>query len=69
MLKIEELRHLSVDELKDKADKMKKDLMQFRFQQKTGKLERQSALRETRKDIARILTVMNEKYQTDEVKK
>ena len=61
MLKIEEIKDLSVEELKDKLNTLKKTLMQFRFQLKTGKLERQSSLRETRQDIARILTVVNAK--------
>lgn len=60
MLKTSELRELSPEELKDKAENMKKDLMQLRFQKKTGKLERQSALKEAKRDIARVLTVINE---------
>ncbi len=63
MLKLEELRGLAVDELEEKTRKLKKELMQYRFQAKTGKLERQNILRETRRDIARILTVMNEKSE------
>ncbi len=58
---VEELRNLGVDELKEKANLLKKDLMQHRFQAKTGKLERQSAIREIRRDIARVLTIINEK--------
>lgn len=61
MLKTSELRELSVEELHDKMMGLKKGLMQFRFQLKTGKLERQSSLRETKQDIARILTIINEK--------
>ena len=67
MLKTSDLRNLSVDELQDKLDKLKKDLMQYRFQAKTGKLERQSTIRETKSDIARIFTVINEKSR-EEVK-
>ena len=61
MLKVEELRNLGEEELFEKAEQMRKSLMQLRFQAKTGKLERQSAIKETRRDIARILTIMNEK--------
>lgn len=60
MTEISEWRNLSTDELKEKLSGLKKSLMQFRFQAKTGKLERQSTLREVKRDIARILTVMNE---------
>ena len=61
MVKVEELRNLSEEELHEKADQLRKNLMQLRFQAKTGKLERQTAVKETRRDIARILTIINEK--------
>ena len=61
MLKVEELRNLSGEELLEKTEQLKKSLMQLRFQAKTGKLERQSSLKEMRRDIARILTIINEK--------
>ncbi|OGW78954.1 MAG: 50S ribosomal protein L29 [Omnitrophica bacterium GWA2_52_8] len=61
MLKVKDLLSLGADELKDKATKMKKELMQLRFQSMTGKLERQTAMRETKRDIARILTVIHQK--------
>jgi len=60
MLKVTELRELSREELVEKVNSLKKELMQFRFQHKTGKLERQSSLKESKRDIARILTVLNE---------
>ena len=60
MLKLEDLRSLGEEELKEKASALKKELMQFRFQSKTGKLERQSVIRSTRRDIARVLTVLSE---------
>ena len=61
MLKVAELRELSVEELGEKVNGLKKDLMQLRFQHKTGKLERQAALKEARRDIARVKTVITEK--------
>ena len=61
MLKVAELRNLSPEELQEKVQQLKKDLMQYRFQAKTGKLERQSTLKEVKHDIARTLTVLNEK--------
>ncbi len=65
MAEVSELKNLSVDELKEKLTGLKKSLMQYRFQAKTGKLERQSAMREVRRDIARILTVINEQLRKD----
>lgn len=61
MLKTKDLRAMSVEELSEKLEKTKKELMTLRFQAKTGKLERQSSIRENRQDAARILTIMNEK--------
>ena len=64
-MEMTDIRSLSADELQEKLDQVKKELMQSRFQAKTGKLERQSTLAEKKKDIARILTVINEKKVTE----
>lgn len=61
MLKVEEIRGLGVEEIQEKVEKLKKDLMQYRFQAKTGKLEKQNTIREVRRDIARLLTIITEK--------
>jgi large subunit ribosomal protein L29 len=63
MLKVEEIRNLGEDEILEKVSQLKKQLMQYRFQSKTGKLERQGVIAETKRDIARLLTVMNEKKE------
>lgn len=65
MAKAKEIQNQSVDELQDKVEKLRKELMQYRFQAKTGKLERQNVIKETRRNIARILTAIN---QTKKVK-
>ncbi len=56
-----DLNNLSVEELQEKANQLKKELMQYRFQAKTGKLEQQSVIGRTKKDIARVLTAKNQK--------
>ena len=63
MLKVTELREISVEELSEKVNALKKDLMKLRFQHKTGKLERHSAMKEAKRDIARVKTVINEKQK------
>ena len=63
MLQMPELRNLSVEELQEKVDLLKRELMQLRFQAKTGKLEKQSGLQEVKRDIARVLTCVNEKKE------
>lgn len=59
--KIAEFRNLAIGELEEKATELKKQMMEYRFQAKTGKLERQTSMTQTRKDIARVLTLINEK--------
>ncbi len=61
MLKVSELQGLTKEELVEKETQMKKQLMQLRFDAKLGKLEKQSNVRQVRRDIARVLTVMNQK--------
>lgn len=59
-MKVEELRGLAVEELQDKVTGLKKSLMELRFQSKTGKLETKNSIKSTRRDVARIMTIMNE---------
>ncbi len=59
-LKAKDLRSLSVDELKDKAQALKKELFQLRFGTKLAKLENTMKLKQTRREIAKILTVKHE---------
>ena len=61
MLKMAEIKDLSTEELNEKVNALKKDLMLLRFQHKTGKLERHSAMKEVKHDIARVKTVITEK--------
>jgi large subunit ribosomal protein L29 len=47
--------------LKDELAKLKKEQFNLRFQQATGQLEKSSRIREVRRAIARIQTVLREK--------
>lgn len=55
-----ELRGLSVEELNTKLDDLRQELFNLKFQNATGQLENPKKLGETKKDIARVLTVMRE---------
>jgi large subunit ribosomal protein L29 len=57
-MKIEETRSMSQDELKDSLLKLKKEAFNLRFQQAIGQLENTSRMREVRRDIARVKTVL-----------
>ncbi|BAI81219.1 50S ribosomal protein L29 [Deferribacter desulfuricans SSM1] len=59
-MKASELRKLSIDELKKKELELKENLFRLRFKLATGDLENTAQIRETRKDIARIKTILRE---------
>ncbi len=57
----EEIRELSLDEIEDKILDAREELMRLRFQMATGELTDHNRLRYTRRLIARLMTVRNEK--------
>ena len=59
--KTKKLRELSVDELVRRLDDAREELMNLRFQQSTGELTDFSRLRHTRRQIARIMTILHER--------
>ena len=60
-MKNKEIKKLSVDELKNKVNSLKKDLFNFRFRKANGQLEDVAKVSLIRKDIARIFTALNKK--------
>ena len=60
-MKNKEINKLSSDELKNKLNKVKKDLFNMRFKKTNGPLEDTSKFPELRKDVAKILTKINKK--------
>lgn len=63
-----ELRNLTIDELKQEETNMRKELFNLRFQKVTGEIENPKRISVVRKDIARVLTVMNEKSREENKK-
>ncbi len=59
-MKLDELRKMSADELHGKLQDTRDELMKLRFQQVTGQLTDTSRLRQLRRDIARMETLLNE---------
>ncbi|CUX23835.1 50S ribosomal protein L29 [Clostridium sp. C105KSO13] len=57
---VEELREKSVEELNEELVAAKKELFNLRFQNATNQLDNTSRIREVRKNIARIQTVITE---------
>jgi len=56
-----DLRGLSREELNAKVVELKEELFNLRFQAAVGQLESHGRLREVRKDIARVYTVIQER--------
>ncbi len=59
-MKARELRELSEDELRNKERELVDQLFKLRFQHTLGQLENATKLRNLRRDIARIKTVLRE---------
>lgn len=59
-----DMRVKTLDELKDQLNDLKKEALNLRFQKASGQLEATARVREVRRDIARVLSVLNEKRQT-----
>lgn len=64
-----ELRTKSLDELGSLATEKRNDLTKMQFRQKMGQLEKTAGLKDTRRLIAKINTIINEKVQNAEANK
>ncbi len=63
MLNVADLRSLSRQELEDKIIALKKILFEMISQKETGRIEKPSGIKKTRRDIARIKTVLSDMKQ------
>lgn len=60
-MKTKELRQLSSEELIQKEKELKKELFTLNFQRQNGRVEKPGRFRILKVDIARILTILNER--------
>ena len=65
-MNLEKIRQMSDNELQNELKKMKNELFNLRFQHVTGQLENPIKLRDIKKDIARVKTVIREKEISSE---
>jgi large subunit ribosomal protein L29 len=65
MAKATEMRDKTIEELRQDESDLRKEMFNLRFQQVTGEIENPLRIRLVRKDIARILTVINEKTKAE----
>ena len=64
--KEKDLRSLTTDQLEKEVNDTREELMKLRFQMSTGELTDFTRLRITRRQIARLMTLLNERTVTTE---
>ena len=60
-MKTDDLKAKSEDELKVELDSLKKEAFNLRFQQATGQLENTARVRQVRRSVARVKTILSGK--------
>ena len=60
-MKIDDLKTKSEDELKVELNSLKKEVFNLRFQQATGQLENTARVRQVRRSVARVKTILSGK--------
>jgi large subunit ribosomal protein L29 len=62
-MKAGDLRGRTPDELVDQAETLGKEIFNLRFQRASGQLENTARVRQARRDIARIKTILGERQR------
>ena len=60
-MKVDKVREMSADELVARERELQEQLFRLRFQKSIGQLDNALRIRETRRDIARVKTVLRQK--------
>jgi large subunit ribosomal protein L29 len=63
-VKPEKVRELSLTDLKGRQKELQEQLFRLRLQQSIGQLDSGLKIRQTRREIARVLTILREKSQS-----
>jgi large subunit ribosomal protein L29 len=58
---VEDIRGKTADQLVDELEKLRKEAFNLRFQRATGQLENVARVKDVRRSIARIMTIMKER--------
>ena len=61
MIKANELRNMTIDEIKIKEESLKKELFGLRTEAEAGRIEKPHKINEVRRNIARCETIIQEK--------
>ena len=62
-MKAADVRLMTLDQLNEELVKLKKERFNLRFQRATGQLENTARVRQVRRDIARIKTILGERHR------
>ena len=65
-MKAKELRDMGVQELVEKESSLRQELFNLRFQKATGQLGNTAIIGKTKKDLARVKTILNELNRSTE---
>lgn len=68
-MQAKEIRDLSVEELKEKEREIGQELFNLRFQKATGQLGNTAMIRQTKKDLARVKTILRELEISGEIER
>ncbi len=68
-MKIKELKSLSSEELIQKEKQFKEQLFEMNYQRQMGRVEKPAMFRSIKRNIARVLTILNERERQDNGKK
>ncbi len=60
-MKPAELRAMTVEELRNKEEEIKREILSMRFQKALGRLDSPARYRNLRRDLARVKTIIREK--------
>ncbi|MDO9574596.1 MAG: 50S ribosomal protein L29 [Candidatus Contubernalis sp.] len=60
-MKVKEIRDMSDTELQNKVKELKEELFNLRFQMATGQLENHMRIRDVKKGIAKVKTIIRER--------
>jgi large subunit ribosomal protein L29 len=65
-MKASEIRDLNIEEMHRKLADLKEELFNLRFQHETGQLENPQKMKQTKRDIARVKTIIKQSELNNE---
>lgn len=60
-MKVEKIRELKNEELESRVEELEEEIFRARIQKETGQLDRMGKVRNLRRDLARVKTVLRER--------